>query len=108
MMAGSKLQETWWPSIQDEQTARKVARQAFWAAIVVVVITSAFAALALAGTTLGGISATAFVDAAIFGLVAIGIWRMSRTAAVAGLVVFSLEKVLMFQSLQRPASLFFA
>ncbi len=107
-MAKSKLQETWWPSIHDGQTARKVARQAFWAAIIVVVITAVFAALAMAGSPLGGITAGAFVDAAIFGLVAVGIWRMSRIAAVAGLAIFALEKVLMFQSLQRPGNLLVA
>jgi hypothetical protein len=107
-MASSKLQETWWPSIQDQQTARKVARQAFWAAIVVAAITTVFAALAMAGTSLGGTTAGAFVDAAIFALVAIGIWKMSRTAAVAGLAIFALEKILMFQSLQKPGNLFVA
>ncbi len=37
----------------------------------------------------------ALVDAAIFGIIAWGIYRMSRVAAVAGLVGYSLEKIYM-------------
>ena len=89
------LKEKWWPEIRDRETARKTARQAFWAAIVVIAVTLAFATLAALGTSVAGISPAAFVDAAIFGVIAIGIRRMSRVAAVAGLVLFVLERLLM-------------
>jgi len=88
-----------WPTILDRQTARKIAREAFWAAIIVVVITVAFATLAVFGTSLAGIGPAAFVDAAIFGVVAAGIHRMSRVAALAGLIIFGLEKLLMIDQM---------
>ena len=106
-MASSKLKDTWWPDIHDTDTARRVARQAFWAAIVVVVLTVVLAGLAAFGTSVAGITPAAFVDAAMFGLVAVGIWRMSRIAAVAGLVLFGIEKLLMVQTM-KPGNLIVA
>ena len=55
------------------------------------------AALALAGTKLFGIDASAFLDAAIFGGIAFGIKRKSRFAAVAGLCLYVLERIYMLQ-----------
>jgi len=101
----STLRERWWPDIRDRETARKTARQAIWAAIFVVVVTLVFATLAAFGTSVAGISPAAFLDAAIFGIIAIGIWRMSRVAAVAGLVLFVLERLLMFPENHSTGSL---
>ena len=91
----STLRERWWPEIRDRDTARKTAHQAFWAAIAVIVVTLVFATVAVLGTSVAGITPAAFLDAAIFGVIAIGIWRMSRVAAVAGLALFVLERLLM-------------
>ena len=93
-MSNATLKERWWPDISDRETARKVSRQAFWAAIAVVGITLLFATLAAFGTSVAGITPGAFLDAAIFGVIAVGIWRMSRVAAAAGLVLFGLERIL--------------
>ena len=89
----------WWPRIHDAETARRVARQAFWAAIVVVVITLLLVGLAAAGKPVGGVTPIALVDAALFALIALGIRRMSRVAAFAGLLLFGIEKLLMAQSM---------
>src|SRR5258706_9663747 len=101
----STLGGRWWPTILDRQTAQKIAREVSWAAIIVAVITAVFATLAVFGTSLIGIGPAAFGDAAIFGIVAVGIRRMSRVAAVAGLVIFGLEKLLMLDKMQGLGSI---
>ena len=63
----------WWPTITNRETAQKVARNEVWAAIFV-----------------------AAVDAVIFCLLAIGIHKMFRTAAVAAFGLFVVEKILWF------------
>jgi len=98
-VTSSKPANRWWPEIHDTATARRVARQAFWAAIIVVVITILLAGLAAAGKSVGGVTPIALVDAAMFALIAVGIWRMSRVAAFAGLLLFGIEKLLMAQSM---------
>jgi len=98
-VTSSKRANRWWPEIHDTDTARRVARQAFWAAIIVVVITILLAGLAAAGKSVGGVTPIALVDAAMFALIAVGIWRMSRVAAFAGLLLFGSEKLLMAQSM---------
>lgn len=107
-MSNASLKERWWPDITDRETARKVSRQAFWAAIVVVGITVVFATLAAFGTSVAGITPGALLDAAIFGFIAVGIWNMSRVAAVAGLVLFGLERVLMARDNPRGGGLIVA
>ena len=98
-MTSTQRANAWWPRIHDAETARRVARQAFWAAIVVVVITLLLVGLAAAGKPVGGVTPIALVDAALFALIALGIRRMSRVAAFAGLLLFGIEKLLMAQSM---------
>lgn len=83
-------QNAFWPAIDSIKRAREVAQQGFWAAVVVAVITSIVAIIAIAtGGTLGlPVSAWSFIDVGIFVAIAIGIRRMSRIAAVLGLVVY--------------------
>jgi hypothetical protein len=69
----------------------------FWAAVFVACITSLVAALALAGTKLFGIDASAFLDAALFAGIAFGIKRKSRFAAVAGLCLYVTERIYMLK-----------
>ena len=98
-VTSTRRANAWWPRIHDTETARRVARQAFWAAIVVVVITLLLVGLAAAGKPVGGVTPIALVDAALFALIALGIRRMSRVAAFAGLLLFGVEKLLMAQSM---------
>jgi hypothetical protein len=94
-----------WPSITDEESARKAAKQGVIAAGFVAVITALFATISMAGTTVMNISAWAYIDAVIFAAIAFGIYKMSRTAAVLGLLLYLLEKLMMLSSI-RPASIF--
>ena len=88
-----------WPSVQTLQSAHKATRQAFWIALVVVVVTAIFSILAIGGVQTG-LAASIYspwslLDAALFGAIAIGLYRHSRVAAVAGLVLYVLGQVYM-------------
>jgi len=80
-----------WPEVEDLETARSASRQGMWAAVIVAVLTAIVAAFGFLGA-----DASAFIDAVLFGLIAFGIYRVSRVAAVAGLLLFVLERVMMF------------
>ena len=96
-MANQKQKgNAFWPTIDSIQTAREAARQGFWASIAVAVITTIaiVAAMALGGA-LGPIDlgVWAFIDVGIYVAIAIGIRRMSRVAAVLGLVIYMANRV---------------
>jgi hypothetical protein len=66
-------------------------RAASWA-IVIAVFTAVFAVLALFGVPMiQGLDGWALIDAALWAGLAIGLWRMSRLAAIAGLAAIILE-----------------
>jgi hypothetical protein len=89
------LRDRYWPKVTDVTSAREVAHRAASVAIIIAGFTAVFAGLALFGIPMvPGVDHWAFIDAAIWGGVAAGIWRMSRGAAIAGLVVIVLEYVL--------------
>jgi cbb3-type cytochrome oxidase subunit 3 len=83
-----------WPSMQTLQSAHKATRTAFWFALVVAVATAIFSILAIGGVQTSILSSPwSLVDAALFGAIAIGLYRYSRVAAVAGLVLYVLNQV---------------
>lgn len=89
-----KAESRWkglWPDVADMESARAASRQGMWAAILVAVVTGLVASFGLLG-----VDAWAFVDVAVFGAIAFGIYRLSRFAAVAGLLLFIIERVTMF------------
>jgi hypothetical protein len=77
-----------WMDITDRETARKAAMQGVGAAVLVSVVT---AAMALGGWL--GAGPASLIDAALFAAVAFGIYKMSRVAAVFGLVAYLAERV---------------
>lgn len=88
-----------WDRIDSLATAKATAMQGFWAAIFVASITVVMVMISL---TMGGlpegmpqIDAWAFWDAGIFVAIAWGIHRMSRVAAVMGLVLYIVSQVVM-------------
>jgi len=92
------MSKTWyWEDVNDLSGAEKAMQGGFWAALAVAIITSVFVALSFAGVNLFGIGAAALLDAAIFAAIAFGIKRKSRFAAVAGLVLYIVERVYMMQ-----------
>jgi hypothetical protein len=64
--------------------------------VVVAIVTAILATLPMFGVTFLNVGALAFVDAAIFAVIAFGIFRFSRIAAVAGFVLFVAERLFMW------------
>ena len=91
------FRDSYWPRVTDVASAREVAHRAASVAIIIAGFTALFAGLAAFGIPMiPGIDQWAFVDAVIWGAVAAGIWRMSRGAAIAGLVAIVLEYVVLW------------
>jgi len=80
-------ESTWfWPKITDEASAKKTAKQGMVAAIYVAASTSIVALLKSKG-----FDDWSLIDAAIFAIIAYGIYKVSRTAAVVGFTLFLLS-----------------
>ena len=84
-----------WPKITDKESAVKTSRQGLWVYGFSIVITSICIILYLMGKPVMGIGPMALIDIAIFVGVSIGLYKMSRTAAIIGLVVYILERLVM-------------
>ena len=99
-MTDTTKQNAFWPSVSTIEDARRAAGYGMWAAIIVAVITAGFATWALVSrsTVAGFVDAWAYLDAVLFSLVAFGIFKEARWAAVAGLALYALEKVYQIQA----------
>lgn len=75
-----------WPTIFDSITAQKASRQGFWAAIFNAIVTAVM-------IFLGSFNLFSLVDIVIFVVIAFGIYKMYRTASVAGLCLYILERI---------------
>jgi len=89
-----------WPSVHDLAAAKAASRQAVWASGFIVVVTSVVAMLGVLG-----MGASSLVDVGLFLAIGIGIYRMSRTASLAGLLLFIVERVVMFLDTGRTGGL---
>lgn len=90
-----------WPAVENMRTAQKVTHlYGFWAAILV----SAMTTLAAFFTQNYG----SLFDAAIFAVIAWGLYELSRVAAVAGLFFYLVNKIILLQmgALFGPVSIF--
>jgi hypothetical protein len=101
-----------WPAVDTAEQARHAARQGMWAAVIVTAVTAFCVALAMSGTNplpQTTFDASALVDAALFAAVAWGIHKGSRAAAVAGLVLYLIERAYFYSQMGVPkAGLFFS
>ncbi len=95
----------WFPDIDSIVTARRVARQGTIASLVLAGVTTAFAIAATQNALPSELleldevfNPLLFVDALIYGAIAWGIQRMSRIAAIAGLSIYLLSRVLLHMS----------
>ena len=75
-----------WPAVGDEQAAVLAARQGFHAAVFCSVVTAILAVIGGLGFQVLGFDLWCMIDAGLMGLLAFGIHRMSRTAAVIALL----------------------
>jgi hypothetical protein len=80
----------WWPEMPTETAARIVVRRAAWCAIWVAALNALFASIsAITGTAFGPFDAMAYVDATIMAVIAVGLWRGWRAAAVSSVIYYS-------------------
>ncbi|MGA7872446.1 MAG: hypothetical protein WCA22_16290 [Candidatus Binatus sp.] len=73
---------SFWPAVGDEQAAVLAARQGFHAAVYCSIVTAIFAVLGGFGFKIMDFDLWNLTDAALMALLAFGIRRMSRTAAL--------------------------
>lgn len=94
-MGDKKRKNIWWPDVSTPIGAQSAKMYGVWAALFSAVVTALLAAWSLGSgePALEIVDAWAFVDVAIFGAVAFGIYKGSRFAAIAGLVIFLGEKI---------------
>ncbi|HEY1269106.1 MAG TPA: hypothetical protein VGH16_17740 [Candidatus Binatia bacterium] len=85
----------WWPDVSTIDGAKKASMNGVWAAVFTAVVTALVASWALGAqaAAFGYITAWAFLDAILFSVIALGIYKESRFAAVAGLSLFVIEKI---------------
>ena len=96
---------TWWPATDTLEHARSTSRYGVWAAGFVAAITAVVATIALvSGSAIAGIDAWAYLDAVLFAAITFGIYKLSRFAAVAGLVLYVLESLYAMAQLAGPRS----
>lgn len=95
MTEHSESREKWyWPTIVDRQGAIEASNKGVWASLFISVVTFILATASLIfSESFGGYDAWSLIDAAIYGLIAWGIHRRSRICAVAGPVLFVVDKV---------------
>jgi hypothetical protein len=91
---GKKNYNFLWPEVDDANSARTAARQAMWAAFCCSGLIALTAFLANNGvTTLIGVGTRmAVLRALLYGMLAIGIQRVSRSAASLALLIFLIER----------------
>ena len=88
-----------WPDVSTIDGSKWAIRQAFWAAILCVGATVLFAVVGMMGVKVFEnleLDAWNLLDAGAFGAIAFGLSRYSRVAAVAGLVLYILERIMMW------------
>lgn len=99
-----------WPEIVDGGSAAKAAQYGFVASAWLSFVTLVYALLDRLGILRSGLSpASLVVDAALFALIGYGILRMSRFAAVSGLLIYVTETMLEYSregKVHWPAALF--
>ena len=94
-MPEKKRKTNWlWPKIVDIETSRSAANVGFWAAIFVCISTTIVTTVALGAKEINEIlhlDAWAYLDAALFGVIAWRVKRFSRAFAVLGVALYVLE-----------------
>ncbi len=99
-MAAKKGMNWIWPKVIDLKTAKLANRQGVWASSFVAIVTAFVVCLGSAGIQLFEFTSSswALIDACIFGVIALGIHKMSRIASVGGLGLYLIERADMWIS----------
>jgi hypothetical protein len=78
----------WWPAVSTREQAKAATKGGVIVCGVIVVFTGALALYSLFGKSILGITPLSFIDVVLFAAIGFGIWKLSRVAAVAGLVFY--------------------
>lgn len=97
-MGNTKKGHYYWPDVSTIEAAKSATKGAMVVALFVASVTAAFALYGMYNDPVLGINGWAFIDSFIFLLIALGIWKLSRFAAVFGLVFYIIEQVDMWLS----------
>lgn len=95
-MALPKQIEWIWPSIVDTTSAQKASKQGLWASAWCAGATIIFVVLSLLGFQMFNFDMLALFDAFLFIIIGWGIYKVNRIAAIAGLSLYILERILMW------------
>jgi hypothetical protein len=82
-----------WPAVGDQQAAVLAARQGFHAAVYCSIVTATFAVLGGFGFQIMGFNLWNLTEAGLIALLAFGIRRMSRIAALVALVYYVVGRI---------------
>jgi hypothetical protein len=84
------------PSITDKLSAKKAAKHGIWASLFCSCTTILVVFINAIGLKILEVSYLALIDAVIFGIIAFGIYKMSRSAAIIGLVYYLYGRISMY------------
>lgn len=90
---------SWWPDVSELTGAGKAISYGFGSAAFVASVTAVVALLAIyLRKPIFGIDGFGLFDAVLFAIIGFGVYRKSRVAAVAGLVLYIVERFYMLAS----------
>ena len=78
-----------WPNVSNRRFAQNAIQEAFWAALFVSVLTAILTVIVLLGPDETNFAQIGFLNSALFGGLAFGIYRRSRIAALSAFVLFT-------------------
>lgn len=82
-----------WPTLKDKETARRAARQGFWAALYLCTVTVALIVYSLLYHSLKNMTFLTLVEVIVFAVLAFGIYNLSRFAAVSALLLYIADQM---------------
>ncbi len=85
-----------WPDVNNRRFAQNAIQEAFWAAVLVSTLTAIFTVILLMDQNENFVSPVGFINSAVFGGLAFGIYRRSRIAASSAFLLFAGGTILQF------------
>jgi len=77
-----------WPNVSNRRFAQNAILEAFWAGVFVSALTAIFTVISLLRPDETDVSSIGFINSALFGLFAFGIYRKSRIAALSAFALY--------------------
>jgi hypothetical protein len=85
----------WWPDVSNVRNAQKAIRHGFLAAVIVASVTAIVGLVTLYAhaSIMGVYGRPALISAVMFAAIGFGIYRRSRAAAICGLLLFLIDRL---------------